>query len=117
MGGGTVLDLGVYVIQFAQFVTRQPPKSIEATGVLNAEGIDSEVHAKLTYSDSLVANVTTSALKQLSNSAVIKGTKGQITVKTAIDSIFILRVRFSGNLLKRRKPFNSTFNQLVRFVQ
>lgn len=81
LGGGTILDLGVYVIQFAQYVLRQQPKSIEATGKLNEEGVDTEVHIKINYSDDVVANLTTSSLRELSNKAVVTGTKGQITVR------------------------------------
>lgn len=81
MGGGTVLDLGVYVIQFCQWVFQEEPKSIKATGTLNDEGIDVEVSVEITYSDNKVAKVKTSALTTLSNTAKIIGTKGQITVR------------------------------------
>lgn len=80
MGGGTVLDIGVYVIQCCQWVFQQAPKSITATGTLNDEGVDVEVSAEIRYGDNQVGNLKTSGLRKLSNTAKIVGTKGQITV-------------------------------------
>lgn len=74
------MDLGVYTIQLAQLVFQQEPRTIEATGKLNAEGVDVEVNAKLVYGDDKVANMKTSALKTLNNSATIIGKKGKIVV-------------------------------------
>lgn len=80
LGGGTVLDLGIYVIQASQWVFREPPVSIKATGELNAEGVDLGVQATLEYSGGRVAKIETSAKEELQNKAIIKGSKGQITI-------------------------------------
>lgn len=79
-GGGTILDLGVYAIQVAQWAFREPPMSVKATGKLNEEGVDLEMVAELTYSGNRKAHLKTSAYEQLENKAYIKGTKGQIVV-------------------------------------
>ncbi|XP_059616569.1 trans-1,2-dihydrobenzene-1,2-diol dehydrogenase-like [Phlebotomus argentipes] len=79
LGGGTVLDLGVYTIQVSQWAFREPPKEIKATGELNADGVDIGVKAELIYSRG-VARIQTSASTKLKNEAVIVGTKGQITL-------------------------------------
>lgn len=78
LGGGTVLDLGVYVIQLSQWCFERAPTAIQATGELNDDGCDVSMRAELTYSDGGVARITTSALEQLTNVAVIRGTKGTI---------------------------------------
>lgn len=80
LGGGTVLDLGVYVIQLSQWVFQQAPKSIKATGTRNANGVDADMQAEIRYGADEVAHISTSALKKLSNTAIIRGTKGEITV-------------------------------------
>lgn len=80
MGGGTVLDLGVYVIQCTQWAMQQAPKSITATGTLNDDGVDLDMAATIEYGDNKIATVKTSALRELNNTAKIVGTKGQITV-------------------------------------
>lgn len=82
MGGGTVLDLGVYAIQFCQWIFQKVPESITATGTLNDEGVDDEVSAEINYGDNKVGKIKTSALNSLSNTAIINGTKGQITVES-----------------------------------
>lgn len=76
------MDLGVYAIQFCQWVFQQVPKTIIATGTLNDEGVDDEVSAEINYGDNKVGKIKTSALNTLSNTAKIIGTKGQITVKS-----------------------------------
>lgn len=80
LGGGTVLDLGVYGIQLLQWVFRSAPTSIHATAKLNDEGVDVEVIAELAYGADRVGKLKTSALETLLNTATIIGTKGQITV-------------------------------------
>lgn len=84
LGGGTILDLGIYAIQFCQWVFCQAPKSIQATGKLNEEGVDVEMSAEITYGDNKVGKIKTSALNTLTNTAKIVGTKGQITVNKMI---------------------------------
>lgn len=80
LGGGTVMDLGVYAIQFCQFVFEQEPLSIQATGLLNDEGVDIEATAELKYGNNRVAKIKTSFLKTLSDDAKVVGTKGTMTV-------------------------------------
>lgn len=75
-----MLDLGVYVIQVSQWVFDSKPLSIKATGKLNEDGCDVEMEAELTYSNGGVAKIRTSAVEELSNKAVVRGTKGTITV-------------------------------------
>lgn len=80
LGGGTVLDLGVYVIQFSQWVFGTKPVAIKATGTLNEDGCDTQMQAELSYGQAGVARVQTSAIEELSNKAVVRGTKGTITL-------------------------------------
>lgn len=81
LGGGTILDMGVYAIQACQWVFQEEPKSIKATGILNDEGVDVDMSAELKYGENKVGRIKTSALHQLTNAAKIVGTKGQITVR------------------------------------
>lgn len=80
LGGGTILDLGIYTIQFAQFVFRSEPVSIKATGKLNDDGVDIETEVELKYANGGVARFKTSALKELENKGNIRGSKGFMTV-------------------------------------
>lgn len=76
------MDMGVYAIQFCQWIYQQAPKSITATGTLNEEGVDLDMSAEINYGDNKVGKIKSSALSALSRIGRIVGTKGQITVIT-----------------------------------
>lgn len=81
LGGGAILDLGVYVLQFQQYVFRGlTPSKVVANGHLNNEGVDNSVAAILTYSGNKTAVVSISSLVKLSSQGTIYGTKGTIKV-------------------------------------
>lgn len=80
LGGGTILDLGVYAIQFAQFVFGEEPVSVTAKGKVNENGVDVETEVELTYKSGGIARFKTSALKELNNKAHIRGSKNFMTV-------------------------------------
>lgn len=80
LGGGTVLDLGVYNVQLALWVFQDFPDEVVAEGKLNEEHVDIETNVKLHFPNGGVATMKTSGVKQLSNKAVITGTEGKITL-------------------------------------
>lgn len=84
MGGGATLELGVYPIQFFQWVFQREPKSIKATGVLNEEGIDLEVNVEINYGGNGVGKMVATSLVTPSRKAEIIGTKGKMTVRENI---------------------------------
>jgi len=81
LGGGTILDLGVYAIQMATLVyNHDKPTSIKAVGHLNDEGCDMSMSASMSYSDGRTATILTHCGVELPNEAVIIGTEGTIRV-------------------------------------
>lgn len=92
LGGGSLLDLGIYTIQFCQLVFQKEPISIKATGLLNDDGIDMDVEAELNYGNNKVGKIKTSFLEHLTNSAKIIGTKGTMTVSSSFK--FLKRLNF-----------------------
>ncbi|XP_070150098.1 trans-1,2-dihydrobenzene-1,2-diol dehydrogenase [Polyergus mexicanus] len=81
LGGGTVMDLGIYCLQFACLVyDNEMPESIKASGVLNENGVDLSMSATLLYKGDRTATIMTQALVNLPNEAYICGTKGMIKV-------------------------------------
>ncbi|XP_063985486.1 trans-1,2-dihydrobenzene-1,2-diol dehydrogenase-like [Diachasmimorpha longicaudata] len=81
LGGGTVLDLGVYTIQLAQFIfDGEHPVSIKASGFLNNDGVDQSMSAIMLYSNNRTATLMTHAFVTLPNEAHIIGTKGIIKI-------------------------------------
>lgn len=83
LGGGTILDLGIYTIQLCQWIFQQEPQTIRATGELNEDGVDVDMSAEITYGNNKVGKIKTSAVSNLSNTATIVGTKGTMTVNEA----------------------------------
>ncbi|XP_055638312.1 trans-1,2-dihydrobenzene-1,2-diol dehydrogenase-like [Toxorhynchites rutilus septentrionalis] len=80
LGGGTVLDLGVYTIQVSLWAFGMEPDKIIAKGKLNEERVDVEMEAQLHFPNGGIATMKCSALEQLANRAEIRGTKGTMTL-------------------------------------
>lgn len=81
LGGGTILDLGIYCLQFVCLAyNNEMPESIKAAGFLNENGVDMSMSATLIYEGNRTATIITQALVTLPNEAYICGTKGMIRV-------------------------------------
>lgn len=81
LGGGALLDIGVYCLQFILMVFRgERPLSIQASGVLLDSGVDESVVVAMKFSGNRMAFCAFSISARLPNDAVIAGTKGSIKV-------------------------------------
>ncbi|KAK5600983.1 hypothetical protein CRENBAI_005833 [Crenichthys baileyi] len=81
LGGGALLDLGIYCLQFISMVYNgEKPESVQASGVCLETGVDETVAVMLRFSRNRMAVFTCSAGVQLPNDAIIAGTKGTIQV-------------------------------------
>ncbi|XP_066598077.1 trans-1,2-dihydrobenzene-1,2-diol dehydrogenase-like [Prorops nasuta] len=81
LGGGTILDLGVYCLQFLLLVFgNEEPEKIKATGFVNNDGVDVSTSATLLFKGNRTATVLTHSLVNLPNEAIVIGTKGIIKV-------------------------------------
>jgi len=78
-GGGAMLDLGVYVVSFAQYFLGTPDR-IEVSGSLAVTGVDAEAGLLLGYDDGRVATLLISLKHQTPGAARIHGTRGWIDV-------------------------------------
>jgi predicted dehydrogenase len=78
-GGGAMLDLGVYVVSFAQYFLGTPDR-IAVNGSLTPTGVDAEAGLLLGYDDGRVAALLISLKHQTPGAARIQGTKGWIDV-------------------------------------
>lgn len=90
LGGGTILDLGVYVIQMTLFAFQDEPIEIKAEGKLNDQGVDMEVKAVFKFKNGGVAYVRTSGYEDLDEMATITGTKGTIKVNFNSNQVKIM---------------------------
>jgi predicted dehydrogenase len=78
-GGGAILDLGVYVVSFAQYFLGSPSR-IEVAGSLTPTGVDAEAGLLLGYEDGRAATLLISLKHHTPGAARIQGTKGWIDV-------------------------------------
>lgn len=84
MGGGTILNIGMYPIQFCQWVFQQEPQSIRVlSSRLNDDGIDVELSVEIGYGEDRIAKIRQSFLVLQSNRAKIVGTDGELKVNAA----------------------------------
>jgi predicted dehydrogenase len=79
LGGGALLDLGVYVVSFAQMLLGTPSRVV-AAGSLFPSGVDAEASLLLDHGDGRTATLTTSLRQALPGQARVFGTTGWIDV-------------------------------------
>ncbi|KAK1161001.1 trans-1,2-dihydrobenzene-1,2-diol dehydrogenase-like isoform X1 [Acipenser oxyrinchus oxyrinchus] len=81
LGGGALLDIGVYCLQFACMVfNAERPESIQACGCLLDTGVDEAMTVVLRFSSNRMAVCICTVSVQLPNEAFIFGTKGTIKI-------------------------------------
>ncbi|CAH0766409.1 unnamed protein product [Diatraea saccharalis] len=81
LGGSAILDIGIYVLQFAQFVYKTEPVKITATGILNENGVDIVDTVVLEYECGGRAVLNVDTRVKLWNKATVVGTKGRATIE------------------------------------
>src|SRR5215218_8548372 len=79
LGGGALLDLGVYVVSFAQMLLGTPERVV-AAGSLFPTGVDADSAILLDFGDGRTASLMTSLRNELPGQARIFGTRGWIDV-------------------------------------
>jgi len=80
LGGGSLLDLGIYPIYLAMLLLGSPD-SVKATGRLSAEGVDEIGAALLNYNSGKYAIAESSIVTQTPLEAEVFGEKGKILIQ------------------------------------
>uniref|UniRef100_A0A8C4NIM1 Trans-1,2-dihydrobenzene-1,2-diol dehydrogenase n=1 Tax=Eptatretus burgeri TaxID=7764 RepID=A0A8C4NIM1_EPTBU len=81
LGGGAVLDIGIYCLQFISMVYNgEKPEEIHSTGTLCDTGVDETVTVILKYSGNRLGIFTCSLLMPLSNEGFIFSPQGHIKI-------------------------------------
>ncbi|KAG7386813.1 hypothetical protein PHYPSEUDO_015210 [Phytophthora pseudosyringae] len=78
LGGGGLLDLGIYPLAFATMVLGAKPEKVTQAGKLNDGGVDIYNSVTLEYSDSRFATVEYTMLASMDETMTITGSKGRI---------------------------------------
>ncbi len=88
MGGGSLWDVGVYPISFAQYVMGGPPKWVFGDQWLGDNGVDMGFVGQMRYEGRQIAQVACSFYTPYHTRAEITGTEGTLTLErpfTAMD--------------------------------
>ena len=78
LGGGALLDLGVYVLNFVRMYFDSPIEKLNTTCILSEGGVDATEDITLVLADGTLASLQASAWCQGGNEAVIAGTTGYL---------------------------------------
>ncbi|THE06125.1 Gfo/Idh/MocA family oxidoreductase [Microbacterium oleivorans] len=89
LGGGALLDLGIYPVSFAWDILGEPDE-IRATARLGETGADTDVAISVRHASGGVSSLLTSSRAAGANAAQIVGTKGRIE----IDGVFYAPTSF-----------------------
>ncbi|MGC4973463.1 Gfo/Idh/MocA family protein [Streptomyces sp. DT199] len=79
LGGGALLDLGVYPVSFAQLLLGEP-SDVAARAVLSEEGVDLQTAAVLSYDSGALGSVHCSIVGGTATSASVTGSLGRIDI-------------------------------------
>lgn len=80
LGGGALLDVGVYCVSFAHMVLGESPVGVVASAKFGRTGVDEMSEWTLTFPSGAIANGRSAVTEVLSNEALIQGSKGSIRI-------------------------------------
>lgn len=80
LGGGGLLDVGIYVINFTTMVLGNKPSKVVSIPFMGQTGVDERAGMILGYENGVMANLYCGVSAQMKNDAVIYGEKGYITI-------------------------------------
>ncbi len=80
LGGGALLDLGVYCIQYATYLKEKLPDKIQSTMQFGISGIDELTSITFSFEEGGIALLNASVTTGLGSNAVIIGSKGKIVI-------------------------------------
>ena len=78
LGGGALLDLGVYLLNFVRMYCDSPVEQINTTCIKAPTGVDATEQITMVLSDGTMASLEASGWCQGGNQAVIAGTTGYL---------------------------------------
>lgn len=96
LGGGAILDLGVYAVSFAQHFLGTPERVV-ATGTRYPNGTDASAAIALQYADGRAASLWCSFTAETPGRALVMGTAGSIEVEPRFHHPTRLVVRRNGH--------------------
>ena len=81
LGGGALLDVGIYPVNLASLVFGKQPERIATLAHIGETGVDEQAAMIFTYDHNQMAILSTAIRTQTQHEAIIIGTKGTIRLK------------------------------------
>jgi predicted dehydrogenase len=100
LGGGALLDLGIYPIQFSTLVLG-PPESVVAQAHIGPTGVDEQLAAILRHRDGALGVIKAAITTTMSGTARISGTLGAIEIPAPMHCPVALDVIVPGRPTER----------------
>ena len=119
LGGGALLDLGVYVVSFAQMLLGTPERVV-AAGSLFPSGADAEASLLFDYGDGRSATLMTSLRNALPGQARVFGTAGWIDILPRFhhpDTIVLHRAGAEPETITRRPIGAGYAHELIEVTE
>lgn len=98
LGGGALLDLGVYPLSFAHDLLGAPTE-VSARGTLRSTGVDASVATMLRHAGGAVSTSYSAGDARGPNTAVVVGTEGRIEIAAVWYTPAVVRVHDAGGRL------------------
>lgn len=86
-GGGSLWDVGIYPVSFAQCVMGGPPDWVFGFQHLGASGVDEFFAGQLHYGNGRVAQISSSFLTPFHTRSVVVGTKGRLRLSRPFTNV------------------------------
>ncbi|MDP4095888.1 Gfo/Idh/MocA family oxidoreductase [Paenibacillus sp. P96] len=86
LGGGALLDAGIYPVSFASWIFGYEPEDIYSKAHIGETGVDEEFSIMLSYSGGRTAMLNGAVRLGLTNDAYIHGTEGYIHIPSFLNS-------------------------------
>ncbi|WP_342476956.1 Gfo/Idh/MocA family oxidoreductase [Paenibacillus sp. FSL H7-0350] len=81
LGGGALLDVGIYPVSFASMVLGPHPEKVSSTVHIGETGVDEHFSLLLSYGDGVSASLNGGVRLNMHEEAYVYGTEGHIVVK------------------------------------
>jgi len=108
LGGGALLDLGVYPISFARMIYKQPPSNIKSSAYIGKTKVDEKSCYLFEYENGQTAMLSSSHRLIMPHDASIFGTKGYLEIPNFYHPSKMI-LKLEGKRKKTiRIPFKST---------
>jgi predicted dehydrogenase len=103
LGGGALLDLGVYLLNFVRMYCESPIRDLTTSCIRAATGVDASEVITFIHEDGTLSTVQSSAFSEGNNEGVITGTTGFLVFDDLINPT-CLRICRKRHIVEREIP-------------